>query len=180
MSVYAYDTVLDTKNNEKTILLLMITKVPLPPQRILKSRTPSRFNFVHVTQNIQNMFKTNQNLKMRVIDKVKLFLKIIDIKQNCLIFIIFVQKNFCTKKYFHPELMHIVWFGQVNIYLVLHAFTAAGILKLFLTGFGFYTKRLNNSVFCFFYRCQASITFKNLEKNVFKTYLNIVTGNKSQ
>lgn len=131
LSVYAYDTVLDTKNNEKTILLLMITKVPLPPQWILKSRTPSRFNFVHVTQNIQNMFQTNQNLKMRVIDKVKLFLKIIDIKQNCLIFIF----------------MHIVWFGQVNIYLVLHAFTAAGILKLFLTGFGFYTKRLNNSGF---------------------------------
>lgn len=145
MSVYAYDTVLDTKNNEKTILLLMITKVPLPPQWILKSRTPSRFNFVHVTQNIQNMFQTNQNLKMRVLNKVKLFLKIIHIKQNCLIFIIFVQKNFCTKKYFHPELMHIVWFGQVIIYLVLHAFTAAGILKLFLTGFGFYTKRLNNS-----------------------------------
>lgn len=150
MSVYAYDTVLDTKNNEKTILLLMITKVPLPPQWILKSRTPSRFNFVHVTQNIQNMFQTNQNLKMRVLNKVKLFLKIIHIKQNCLIFIIFVQKNFCTKKYFHPELMHIVWFGQVNIYLVLHAFTAAGILKLFLTGFGFYTKRLNNSGVFFF------------------------------
>lgn len=150
MSVYAYDTVLDTKNNEKTILLLMITKVPLPPQWILKSRTPSRFNFVHVTQNIQNMFQTNQNLKMRVINKVKLFLKIIDIKQNCLIFIIFIQKNFCTKKYFHPELMHIVWFGQVNRYLVLHAFTATGILKLFLTGFGFYTKRLNNSGGFFF------------------------------
>lgn len=167
MSVYAYDTVLDTKNNEKTILLLMITKVPLPPQRILKSRTPSRFNFVHVTQNIQNMFQTNQNLKMRVIDKVKLFLKIIDIKQNCLIFIIFVQKNFCTKKYFHPELMHIVWFGQVNIYLVLHAFTAAGILKLFLTGFGFYTKRLNNSVFCFFLSLSGFNNFQEFREKRF-------------
>lgn len=167
MSVYAYDTVLDTKNNEKTILLLMITKVPLPPQRILKSRTPSRFNFVHVTQNIQNMFQTNQNLKMRVINKVKLFLKIIDIKQNCLIFIIFVQKNFCTKKYFHPELMHIVWFGQVNIYLVLHAFTAAGILKLFLTGFGFYTKRLNNSVFCFFLSLSGFNNFQEFREKRF-------------
>lgn len=167
MSVYAYDTVLDTKNNEKTILLLMITKVPLPPQWILKSRTPSRFNFVHVTQNIQNMFQTNQNLKMRVIDKVKLFLKIIDIKQNCLIFIIFVQKNFCTKKYFHPELMHIVWFGQVNIYLVLHAFTAAGILKLFLTGFGFYTKRLNNSVFCFFLSLSGFNNFQEFREKRF-------------
>lgn len=167
MSVYAYDTVLDTKNNEKTILLLMITKVPLPPQWILKSRTPSRFNFVHVTQNIQNMFQTNQNLKMRVIDKVKLFLKIIDIKQNCLIFIIFVQKNFCTKKYFHPELMHIVWFGQVNIYLVLHAFTAAGILKLFLTGFGFYTKRLNNSVFCVFLSLSGFNNFQEFREKRF-------------
>lgn len=167
MSVYAYDTVLDTKNNEKTILLLMITKVPLPPQRILKSRTPSRFNFVHVTQNIQNMFQTNQNLKMRVINKVKLFLKVIDIKQNCLIFIIFVQKNFCTKKYFHPELMHIVWFGQVNIYLVLHAFTAAGILKLFLTGFGFYTKRLNNSVFWFFLSLSGFNNFQEFREKRF-------------
>lgn len=167
MSVYAYDTVLDTKNNEKTILLLMITKVPLPPQWILKSRTPSRFNFVHVTQNIQNMFQTNQNLKMRVINKVKLFLKIIDIKQNCLIFIIFAQKTFCTKKYFHPKLMHIVWFGQVNIYLVLHAFTAAGILKLFLTGFGFYTKRLNNSVFCFFLSLSGINNFQEFREKRF-------------
>lgn len=167
MSVYVYNRVLDTKNNEKTILLLMITKVPLPPQWILKSRTPSRFNFVHVTQNIQNMFQTNQNLKMRVINKVKLFLKVIDIKQNCLIFIIFVQKNFCTKKYFHPELMHIVWFGQVNIYLVLHAFTAAGILKLFLTGFGFYTKRLNNSVFCFFLSLSGFNNFQEFREKRF-------------
>lgn len=114
MSVYAYDTVLDTKNNEKTILLLMITKVPLPPQWILKSRTPSRFNFVHVTQNIQNMFQTNQNLKMRVINKVKLFLKVIDIKQNCLIFIIFVQTKLLHEEIFPPRAHAycMIWTGK--------------------------------------------------------------------
>lgn len=53
MSIYAYDRVLDAKNNaKKTISLLMITKVPLLPQRRLKSRAVSRFNFVDVTQNL--------------------------------------------------------------------------------------------------------------------------------
>lgn len=91
------------------------------------------------------MFQTNQIFKIRVINKVKLFLKIIDIKQKCFNFIIFVQKNLLHEEIFPPK-AHVycmIWTGK-------HIPRSSCVycsryFKGLLTGFGFYTKRLNNS-----------------------------------